>query len=794
MHRPISRATLVALLTLGVTAAVLPVGTAAAEEVYVRPADGVFQLAGHGWGHGRGLSQWGAQGAATRGVTASTILTTYYPGTAPAVLADVPVRVQVSADDNTDVQVEPAAGLAVRDVATGGRWALPGGPRRWRFVVDAAGLHVQADTAAGWALWTVGGRTTFSGPLVFEGPATVRLHLPDGTARGYRGGMSAVRSGTASLETVNVVALESYLYAVVPRESPASFHPEALKAQAVAARSYTMYKKEHVAAGAMWDICDTTSCQVYGGAVLYSGGTVTSLEAASTTAAVDATRGAVRTYGGRPILAEFSSSNGGWSVASPTAPYLAARADPWDVIANPLHDWTATLPAAALEARWPVGRLERLVVVRRDGHGDWGGRVVTARLEGRSATGAATSVPVTGDDLRSAGGLRSTWWAVRSAAVPALAGVHVATAPSLVVRPSSVTRAYFDIRNTGTVGWPVLGLMRSAATVPSPAQAPTWIAPNRPGTIVANATAPGSTVVAPGQVARFGLDLAGNGRPEGTYTETFAVVWELTGWVPVVATVTYRVQKLFAGTLVRAPERLVVPRHGTAVTTFDVRNDGDMEWTLGGLVHTHTAGSLSPSYDRSWLNPGRPGGVSANLTRPGAASVAPGEVARFAVVLNGNSRPAATGVTERFGVVYEARAFLPLTVPVSYDLADVFTGTAVGSSTPVSVPSAGRTAVSFDVRNDGNMTWPAGTPMHVTALTTLASRDASWLAPSRPGSLVANLSRPGAATVLPGEVARFGFTLAGNGRPAGASSESYGVVWELLSHLPVRVAFRVTIT
>jgi hypothetical protein len=74
---------LVAVLALaGVAAARLP----RRDEVIERPADGVFAVDGHGWGHGRGMSQWGAQGAASLGRTADEIVAAYYPGTARGVL------------------------------------------------------------------------------------------------------------------------------------------------------------------------------------------------------------------------------------------------------------------------------------------------------------------------------------------------------------------------------------------------------------------------------------------------------------------------------------------------------------------------------------------------------------------------------------------------------------------------------------------------------------------------------------------------------------------------------------
>src|SRR5689334_16791730 len=145
MRRPsVTRRTALAA-ALGVVGSlvttVVSAGPAAAEQVYDRPASGVFSVLGHGWGHGHGLSQWGAQGAASLGISADTITSTYYPGTAKGALADSPIRVLLQADEGRDTQVYAASGLKVTDVASGRSETLPAGPTRWRATVDSAGLH-----------------------------------------------------------------------------------------------------------------------------------------------------------------------------------------------------------------------------------------------------------------------------------------------------------------------------------------------------------------------------------------------------------------------------------------------------------------------------------------------------------------------------------------------------------------------------------------------------------------------------------------------------------------------------
>jgi peptidoglycan hydrolase-like amidase len=114
------------------------------------------------------------------------------------------------------------------------------------------------------------------------------------------------------------------------------------------------------------------------------------------------------THRGRPAFTQFASSSGGWTSAG-GQPYLVAKRDPWDDWAgNPMHSWTTTIDTARLESIYPrLGQLERIRVTRREGHGQGGGRILTAVLVGSSGR-----VQVTGDTLRSAYGLRSTWWTV----------------------------------------------------------------------------------------------------------------------------------------------------------------------------------------------------------------------------------------------------------------------------------------------------------------------------------------------------------------------------------------------
>ena len=100
-------------------------------------------------------------------------------------------------------------------------------------------------------------------------------------------------------------------------------------------------------------------------------------------AAVDATRRPVLHHGGEPAFTQFASSSGGWTSAG-SVPYLVAQEDPYDGWSgNPVHTWSLRVQDGAFERAWPaIGNLSRIVVLDRDGNGQWGGRVASIRIVG----------------------------------------------------------------------------------------------------------------------------------------------------------------------------------------------------------------------------------------------------------------------------------------------------------------------------------------------------------------------------------------------------------------------------
>ncbi|WP_432570942.1 SpoIID/LytB domain-containing protein [Kineococcus sp. SYSU DK005] len=398
------RRLLPAALSAGILLTALPVATATtaqAAETFPAPASGSWTITGRGYGHGWGMSQWGAQSRAVAGQGYRQVLEAYYPGTTAATRADRSVRVQLSRFSGPEVFLETRTASPLQ---VGAR-TVPQG-QRLRVTWDGTAL-VGTAFAPGWQeVWT----ERWSAPPVVSGGDGVWVERLDGSGNRYAGTITFPLSGPVT--PINVLGLEDYLLGVVPRESPAWFAPEALKAQAVAARSYALSTLRP--AGSAYDICDTEACQVYqGSASRTADGTLTDLQPAATTAAVRATAGEIRQFEGAAAFTQFSSSNGGWS-ATGSKPYLRAAEDPFSAPAGKVPQdtvagWTAQLPVATVARACPGGGQPlALSVTRRDGNGQWGGRITDLLV--RCTTGDA---PLSGSAVaRFSGALRSSWWTV----------------------------------------------------------------------------------------------------------------------------------------------------------------------------------------------------------------------------------------------------------------------------------------------------------------------------------------------------------------------------------------------
>ena len=374
------------------------------------PADAAARLEidGRGFGHGIGMSQYGAKGRADAGQTHSQILAAYYPGTTLGALPDsdtIRVWIQGDTDNQTWAVAEP--GLSVQSEA--GAMGLPstvagGTPALWRIRPDAGELILEARVAG---IWRAHGDPDLAALLA--GASTTDLVATDGairlvfgsTYREYRGSLRAVLvPGTlTSLRSVIVTTMADYVPSVVTAEMPASWHVNALRAQAVAARTYASFDRASRSASAWYDTCDTTSCQVFKGSADYNaaGQLISTNSHPRTQAAVTDTAGTVLLYDGAPAFTQFSASNGGFSVRG-SRPYLVAAADPYDTY----PEWHVSLSATDLEGVYPTIGSFRGASFTRDGNGPYGGRATSITL-----TGSTGSVTVSGTTFRSTFSLQS---------------------------------------------------------------------------------------------------------------------------------------------------------------------------------------------------------------------------------------------------------------------------------------------------------------------------------------------------------------------------------------------------
>ena len=341
--------------------------------------EALLVVSGRGWGHGVGMSQYGALGMAKAGRSHDEILAYYYTGTELQPAPTTELRVLL-AEGRRAVAIGSAVPFTARD-ATGRIRRLPAG-------TVTLGPDLQLPTSTPGAPPA----TRPKPPLVFRPGKESPLAL-DG--RQYRGRLEVGVQGEY-VRVVNIVALESYVQGVVAGEMPFTWPREALRAQAVAARSYALAT---LVKGKPFDLYSDVRSQVYLGV---------EGEKPATTDAVRSTAGEVVTYAGEVATTFYFSSSGGRTASAADVfgtpvPYLVSRPDPWDKL-SPFHRWGPLLFGArtiqsklAADARvidvaavpTPSGRLRSLVL---------------------QTTAGPETVPAS--LVRTALGLRSTWLSV----------------------------------------------------------------------------------------------------------------------------------------------------------------------------------------------------------------------------------------------------------------------------------------------------------------------------------------------------------------------------------------------
>ena len=392
-------------------------------------------IRGHGNGHGRGLSQYGAYAWATRlGATWQSIIDFYYGGGGRTLTTLTAADAAATPGGVMSVRLEVQDGkqaAVISDTKTlswAGRNGTYGSLIARPVATNTYDVYGSSNISCGATSGTPSGFTLIGdnirGPIDFvttngSNPAAIAptdlvgLCEPATSAykariRYYRGGIRATVDGS-NHRVVNLVALESYLRGVVPRESPAGWGDtagglglHALRAQAVAARSYSLSESRYSYA----KTCDSQNCQVYGGAALRTVGSTSStvLEDARTDRAIAETAGYVVKDSNNTISrTEFTSSNGG-RTASGT---FRAQIDNGDSTADAaLQNWSRFITAAQLQKMYPTIGVFLNMTTTHDGlGGEWNGYTTSVTI-----TGTAGSVTRSGWNFRGDFDLYAPWY------------------------------------------------------------------------------------------------------------------------------------------------------------------------------------------------------------------------------------------------------------------------------------------------------------------------------------------------------------------------------------------------
>ncbi|HEX2161566.1 MAG TPA: SpoIID/LytB domain-containing protein [Thermoleophilaceae bacterium] len=375
MTKPRPQLTAVLLAAIVALAAAALAPTAASGAVQV--------VRGAGFGHGIGMSQYGAYGMAQEGWGYERILRHYYRGTKLGQAPSRPVRVLLQASDPY--------------VRFSGATRGPGG-----IALSRGATHVVRPARGNrLALYGAGGRRlgTYRAPLtVSNGGKPMRLlgAAIQGVVSGrYRGSFDLYPGSAGGVTVVNALPIDDYVKGVVASEVPASWAADVLRAQAVTARTYALTTRK---TGDIFDQYPDTRSQMYKGLVA---------ETAATNAAVRRTAGEIVTHDGEPATTFYFSTSGGrteniensWPGSSPL-PWLKSIHDPYDAI-SPKHRWTVRFSNARMGALLGApGTLRRVEVLDRG----VSPRIVRARI-----VGSRGSTILTGPQIRARLGLDDTW-------------------------------------------------------------------------------------------------------------------------------------------------------------------------------------------------------------------------------------------------------------------------------------------------------------------------------------------------------------------------------------------------
>ncbi|MGH2982393.1 MAG: SpoIID/LytB domain-containing protein [Solirubrobacterales bacterium] len=339
-------------------------------------AAATWTVNGRGFGHGVGMSQYGAYGYALHGRDHRFILGHYYQGTSIGRAPRKNVRVLLTIADG-DVKFKQARSACGRRLN-----------RTRLYRARRHGDGVRLLSSSGRVLADCGKR------MRAKGKGRVRIR---GNGA-YRGALVVVPTSSGdTLNVINSLSIDKYVRGVIAGEMPSSWPIEALKVQAVAARSYALAGRID---GNGFHLYDDTRSQVYDG---IAG------ETRRTNRAVRRTKRQVVMYGDEVATTYYSASSGGQTEnvefgfgGGDPSPYLKSVADPYDNT-SPLHSWRRSFSQGEMESRlgrYLKGNLQDIQVTRTG---------VSPRIVSANLVGSGGTTKVSGSTLQSALGLYSTW-------------------------------------------------------------------------------------------------------------------------------------------------------------------------------------------------------------------------------------------------------------------------------------------------------------------------------------------------------------------------------------------------
>lgn len=410
--------------------------------------DSSYTINGSGWGHGVGLSQYGAKAMALSGMTADQIVTSYYSSTQVQTLGEFPLQ-----SEHQWILTDPDP-LWIGLIQNTGilRFHMHNGPADLCKANDGEGEcpTQTANAEENWEFRAIGGGAcqfyregspvgnpgSCRGEIAWEDQPNTRIHIED-LGREYARGKIKMRPVGSGFHVIVEVDIDEYLYGL--GEVPSSWPDAALQAQVIAARSYGLQRALNYGPEESFSPTRQAQCWCHMYATVvdqnYTGWIKESvLYGDRWVAAVDATTGRVVTHPeagmSTIVLAYYSSSSGGHTDSniagfghSTQIPYLLGVSDPWSVspaAENPYASWTKTVSSSQIAAAVGLDTVTGVAVTERNASGS----VAKVAIAG-TLGGVETTLTKSGRSFRSALGMRSIFYSINApfgAVVPSTEG------------------------------------------------------------------------------------------------------------------------------------------------------------------------------------------------------------------------------------------------------------------------------------------------------------------------------------------------------------------------------------